>query len=125
MYRPVRKGIADFSVENDSFQLLSDFENQSQLLQDAVIERDQIEKALEGDRLESSGIGGAGGKDKDLSSSIGANAKELQGANELVERRQTELNSAWVKVEGTGTLLYFKYGAVRVFVPSTKTAPSS
>lgn len=93
---------ADFaSVENDSFQLLSDFENQSQLLQDAVIERDQIEKALEGDRLESSGIGGSGGQDKDLSSSIGANAKELQGANELVERRQTELNSAWVKVEGT------------------------
>ena len=93
---------ADFaSVENDSFQLLSDFENQSQLLQDAVIARDQIEKVLEGDRLESSGIGGGAGKDKDLSTSIGANAKELQGANELVERRQTELNSAWVKVEGT------------------------
>ena len=94
---------ADFaSVENDSFQLLSDFESQSQMLQDAIIARDQIEKALEGDRLESSGIsGGAAQGSKDLSSSIGASAKELQSANDLVERRQTELNSAWVKVEGT------------------------
>jgi len=93
---------ADFaSVENDSFQLLSDFENQSQLLQDSIIARDQIEKSLEGDRLESSGISGGAAKDKDLSNTIGASAKELQTANDLVDRRQTELNGAWVKVEGT------------------------
>ena len=64
------------------------------------------------------GIGGAGGKDKDLSSSIGANAKELQGANELVERRQKpSSNSAWVKVEGTWEYdsFHLEYGAVKSF----------